>query len=274
MRSMLTLSLLCLTLLCGCGSLGFSGSADASLDKARDSYRKSIESVAEDSHKIDENTKAAADSLAAIAEKLDQVIENTSPRRARGVGSGQLAVEQDAAVGSGQSAVDDDDQASTDAPLFEVSAPASPPLPIANSPLPDPTAEALDRLSEKFDQLSATLQTPKSPLPPSGNDITLPGGELVNVKEFIADNFTNRHKYQGDPIHCLVELGFSQLELECLNETERAKVYDAWTSRYGDHRAVKSSPQPAASQPATQQVYAAPQTIQWQCNGRRCYRVR
>ena len=275
MRSFLTLPLLCAVLLCGCGQF----SADASLEKARATYLKSIESVEDSSSKINANTRDAADSLALIAQKLDQVIENTSPRRARAQGARAEGQGEGEVLGSSLLADEPDNERTTnqelpDAPLFEVSAPA-PPAPEATAPpVPDATAEALDRLTEKFDALSRSLsQPPTAHSPPPGNDITLPGGELVNVKAFIADNATGRFVYQGDPSPRLAELGFSALELECLTAAERGKVYDAWMSKpgVGSLESGVSASTPQATRPPMQAV-TQPQA--WQCNGRRCWRVR
>lgn len=280
MRSILTISLLCLVIFSGCGRV-VGPVTNSDLERAREAYRDSIKAVEDSSSKIDTNTKAAADSLALIAEKLDRVIENTSPRRMRAAG----AAEESLAIGHSSFAPTEDatseakDQEpvtndQSEAPIFEVSAPAtveSPPPPAPALAPDSSTSEALDRLSERFEQLSQALAAPKSS-PPSGNDITLPGGELVNAKEFIADHGTGRFLFEGDPAKRLAELGFDALELECLTAAQRGKVYDAWMSQ--SNPVTASAPQPARTAQQIQAVrYQQSQPV-WQCNGRRCVRVR
>lgn len=281
MRSLLTLFPLALAvLLSGCGRFS-TDTGDTGLEDARATYLKSIESVEDSSSKIDTNTKAAADSLALIAEKLDRVIENTSPRRARAQGARAEGQEEEEVLGSSflaEEAPDNEEprtknQELPDAPLFEVSVPADTQPSTISPQLPDATAEALDRLSEKFDALSQSLShlpTTHSPLPLTGNDITLPSGELVNVKAYIADNATGGFRFEGDPSTRLAELGFSAPELECLSAAERSKVYDAWMSQ--QPQPTESKPSAISYQQSAKSQSAAPQG--WQCNGRRCWRVR
>lgn len=234
--------------LCGCGSLS-SWTKDTSLDKARDVYQKNLAELAQSGSDTAEATQASAEALVQIASKLDQVIENTSPRRHRGVGSSEP--EDVAVVDEAPSPPEDAEPVST--PMMQSAEPPSE----AGPPRTD--TDAFDRLSEKLDQLTSKLDSTRST--PSGNDVRTPDGTSVDVRTYIVEHGTGRFEYQGDIAARLAAMGFNADEVSCLTLSEQHKLYDAWLSSHP----------PVATGAAVSPTAAAPS---WRCSGGRCWRVR
>jgi len=204
LRWMCIASALMLTfILCGCERI----EAD-SLEAARSRYRAAIDSIDKHSESIQASSQASAESLAVIPEKLDatnrgleslgqkvdKLIENTSSRRA-------LRAEPEPPAGS--------PAGSTESPAETVEPPVSP-------------GDTIGPFSP------ASLPVESSVRGEASNDITLPDGTVVNARDYIARHFANRFQYEGDITLPLTALGFNPLEIECLTETERHRVYDAW----------------------------------------------
>lgn len=247
--------------LCGCGAWS-SLTKDSSLDKARDLYRDNLAELAQTGSDTAKATQASAEALVSIAEKLDQVIENTAPRRSRGVGSSEPA---DVAVID--AAPSPPEEAEPNSPcrsgscLSGVSAILNEPTepPAVSSP-PRTDTDAFDRLSEKLDQLANKLDATRS-TPPPGNDVRTPDGTSVDARTYIIEHGTGRYVFQGDIAARLSEMGFNADEVSCLTLSEQHKLYDAWLSAHPPVATGAAVPAPAA----------APG---WRCSGGKCWRVR
>lgn len=254
--------LLCCLPLCGCGVLHDSA-ADSGLEKARERYEKSL---ADASQETATATKSSADTLTLIAEKLDQVIENTSSRRSRAAG-----------------AVADDETFPVSTPVSQSPVVEGPPDALIEPEIPSPpvakmsadevtavpassgeagsVSQSLGHLASRFEEIANRLDAPRSS-PTSGNDIRTPDGSSVNVKEYIADNGTNRFAFEGDVAAQLASLGFNADEVDCLKPSEQHKLYDAWLSAHPPaSRAVAASPAASVAAPRS----AAPRS--------QCYRI-
>ena len=236
--------LACSLSLCGCGSgLKLSG-GKSSLDHARQLYEKNIESVADSSHKTADATQASADALVSIAGKLDQVIENTSPRRSLAAGSAaeSWAVDSLDALTPGESALP-----------FPVATPAeeSAPAPssvavpdfiesLVSTPAPETAAlvrsdaDALSTIADRLDQIVNRLDAPRAADHSTGNGITTPDGLSVGVKEYIADHATGRYSFQGDPAISHQPSAVSQPPaMQCVNgQCVRTPTYSTPTYRF------------------------------------------
>jgi hypothetical protein len=256
----LLVSLFLAVALCGCGQ--FQPSSSTSLEQARKAYQKSIEDVADSTGVIRDNTRESADSLKAIADKLDVVIENTSPRR-RASGLSPLDMTPAEAAPVELASAPPQSPAPPEPvgpPKVETSStpeviPVATPAPATDSPpvtsAPSDVDRILDRLEEIVNRAPAPSQSAPQSLAALGNDVTLPDGTLVSCKGYIADHSTGGYRFEGDVLSRLVELGFQQHELECLTAAECHKLYDAWHS---SHPPLAIGYPPKATSPPAPQV--------------------
>lgn len=246
--------------LCGCGAFS-SLTNDSSLAAARELYRDNLAELAQSGSDTAQATQASSETLVSIAEKLDQVIENTAPRRSRGVGSSEPA--DVAVIDEAPSPPEDAEPVSTclsGSCLSGVSAIVTQSTgPTTEGGPPRTDTDAFDRLSEKLDQLTSKLDATRSMAP--GNDVRTPDGTSVDVKSYIVDHGTGRFSYQGDIAAKLAAMGFNADEVSCLTLSEQHKLYDAWLSAHP----------PVATGAAVPAPVAAPG---WRCSGGRCWRVR
>jgi len=237
--------------LCGCDQ--FRSSSSTSLEQARKAYQKSIEDVADSTGVIRGNTRESADSLKLIADKLDTVIENTSPRR-RASGTSPLDVTpaESAVEVASTPAPPEVDPPKVEAPPAPEVIPVATPAPAIDSPpvtsAPSDVDRILDRLEEIVNRAPAPSQSAPQSLAALGNDVTLPDGTLISCKGYIADHSTGGYRFEGNVVPRLVELGFQQHELECLTAAECHKLYDAWFSEHPPQ--AISHPPKATSLPA------------------------